>query len=116
MEMGRVDWLNAMGFSYAEMERQNIMLPVYHIDIKYIRPMVFGGQYQLKTTLKKLPTNRVIFDYEINDDSNNKIAHAELTLVFTDGKNLRPTRPPKDFIDKCHEKWEGDSENLIGTN
>ncbi len=115
-EIGRLDWLNAMGFSYARMESDNILLPVYHIDIKYLKPMIFGNDYQLKTTLKKKPTNRVVFDYLITDNSGSKISQAELTLVFTDRKNFRPARPPKDFVEKCNQEWSEGTEKVLGKN
>lgn len=101
MEQGRVDWLNALGFSYAKMEQEGVILPVYRIDIKYKRPIKFGQQIKVVTSLKGLPTSRVVFDYQILDENDQICATCDLTLVFTDASTFRPMKPIPSFYDAC---------------
>ncbi|KQC33222.1 thioesterase [Nonlabens sp. YIK11] len=101
MEQARLDWLDALGFSYQKMEDSGVLLPVYQIDIKYKNPIKFGDEISVKTTLKNLPTTRVVFEYEITKKDGSVCATAELTLVFTDAKTFRPRKPIPEFLEKC---------------
>lgn len=101
MEQARLDWLDALGFSYRKMEDKKVMLPVYQIDIKYKKPMKFGEEISVKTTLKVIPTTRVEFAYEIVNQQGEICAIADLTLVFTDGVTFRPIKPLPDFLEAC---------------
>ncbi len=101
LEQGRLDWLNALGFSYDKMENDGVLLPVYQIDIKYRNPIKFGDEITVKTMLKNIPTTRVVFDYEITNSSGAICATAQLTLVFTDATTFRPRKPIPEFLESC---------------
>ena len=101
MEQARLDWLNTLGFSYQRMEESGVLLPVYQIDIKYKNPIRFGDEIKVVTTLKNVPTTRVVFEYEITKNDGSICAEAELTLVFTDAKSFRPRKPIPEFLEKC---------------
>lgn len=103
MEQARLEWLNDLGFSYQKMEDEGVLLPVHQIDIKYKNPIKFGDQITVKTTLRNLPTTRVIFDYEISINDNQLCAIAALTLVFTDANTFRPRKPIPEFLKKCEK-------------
>ncbi|WOI24163.1 acyl-CoA thioesterase [Nonlabens ulvanivorans] len=102
MEQARLDWLDTLGFSYKLMEENKVLLPVYQIDIKYKSPMKFGEEITVKTTLKKPPTTRVEFEYEIVNQHGVICATADLTLVFTNAANFRPMKPLSDFLEACN--------------
>jgi len=103
MEQGRVSWLNDLGFSYKQMEESGVLLPVYHIDIKYKKSSRFGDDLTVITRLRKVPSTKVEFDYEIKNSEGEICATAHLILVFTDAKTFRPMRPLKDFVEKCKD-------------
>lgn len=103
MEQARLDWLDHLGFSYKKMEEEKVLLPVYQIDIRYKKPINFGEEITVKTTIKSIPTTRVEFEYEITDKMGHICAVADLTLVFTDGHTFRPRRPLPDFLAACKE-------------
>lgn len=103
MEQARLEWLNALGFSYQRMEDEGVLLPVYQIDIKYKNPIKFGDEITVKTTLRTIPTTRVVFDYEITKKDGFLCATAVLTLVFTDAKSFRPRKPIPEFLDHCEK-------------
>lgn len=108
MEQARLDWLDALGFSYAKMEAKKVLLPVYQIDIKYKKPMKFGDVITVKTTLKYIPTTRVLFEYEIANIKGDICATADLTLVFTSADNFRPIKPLPDFLKACEKLFVQD--------
>lgn len=101
MEQGRLNWLEKLGFSYVEMEKAGVLLPVYHIDIKYKKPMYLSSKIKVVTRLKKVPSTRVEFEYEIMDENDVVCATANLVLVFTNAKTFRPMKPLPDFLEQC---------------
>ncbi len=101
-EMGRIDWMNKIGISYKEMEKNGIILPVYTLSVKYFVPLTFDEEIRLHTFVKYLKGARLSFGYEIFNEKNEKSTEAEVVLVFADVAG-RPIRPPKFFVDKLNE-------------
>ncbi|MDG1573149.1 thioesterase family protein [Robiginitalea sp. M366] len=100
LEMGRVEWLRALGISYAEMEHSGCILPVVSLNLNYKRPAVYDQEITVVTRLKKIPTVRIDFEYEILDESGGLLATAETTLAFLDQQTRRPMRCPSYLMEK----------------
>ena len=103
LEQARLEWLKQLGFSYVEMEKNGVLLPVYNIDIKYKKPIKFGEEISVKIKLKAVPTTRVVFEYEIVNNRGELCAVCDLTLVFTDAKSFRPIKPIPEFLKACEQ-------------
>ena len=63
-EVGRVELLRSLGISYKEIEEMGYALPVVRLNINYKKPAYYDDKLRLKTTIKKMPSARIIFDYE----------------------------------------------------
>ena len=70
LEMGRVEWLRALGISYKNMEENGIILPVISLQLKFIKSAVYDDLITVVTRLKKTPSVRIEFDYEIYNETN----------------------------------------------
>lgn len=99
-EVGRVEWLRNFGVSYKEMENNGIMLPVSNLNVTYIKPTKYDDLITIKTTLKKIPTAKIEFDFEIFNEENELLTKGYTSLVFVDMKKNKPTRCPKYLLDK----------------
>lgn len=99
-EMGRTEWLRKLGVSYKNMEENGVMLPVINLNINYHKSAKYDDLLTLKTTLKKLPSVRIEFDYELYNENNQLITTATSTLVFIDMNTLKPIKAPKYILDK----------------
>ena len=99
-EVGRVEWLRNFGVSYKEMEDNGIMLPVSNLNISYLKPTRYDDLITIKTTLKKIPTAKIEFDFEIFNEQNELLTKGYTSLVFIDMEKNRPTRCPKYLLDK----------------
>ena len=64
-EVGRVEWLRNLGFSYKTMENEGVMLPVINLQINYLKPAKYDNLLTLRTTLVKKPVVRIEFSYEL---------------------------------------------------
>lgn len=100
LEIGRIEWLSALGISYKEMEQQGLMLPVVVLNITYCKPSFYDDTLSIKTTLVKQPKVSVEFDYEIYNSDGDLITTAYSKLVFVDMKTRQPTRCPQYFLDQ----------------
>lgn len=105
-EIGRVEALRSLGFSYKEMEESGVMMPVYENHSKYIAPVLYDELITIKTTIKTLPSARVIFHYEILNHIEKVVHTGETTLVFVKMENNRLTTAPKDLLDKLNPYFE----------
>lgn len=101
LEQARLEWLDTLGFSYDNMEKNGVILPVFSIHIDYKRPLYVANQITVSCKLLQPPTTRVIFDYEVMNSEQQVCATSQITLVFTDAKSFRPRKPLLDFVEAC---------------
>jgi acyl-CoA thioester hydrolase len=99
-EVGRTEWLREFGLSYSEMEAEGIMLPVISLSINYKNSARYDDRLKVKTTLKKMPTASIEFNYELCKINGELLATGNTILAFIDMKRNRPTRCPKYLLDK----------------
>lgn len=100
LELGRLEWLSALGISYKEMEANDVMLPVVSLNINYKKPACYDDVLTVSTTLVKLPTASIEFDYEIRNSSGELLTTANTKLVFVNKKSNFPMRCPQYILDK----------------
>ncbi|WP_179354653.1 acyl-CoA thioesterase [Winogradskyella vidalii] len=99
-EVGRTEWLREFGLSYSQMEIDGIMLPVVSLSINYKNSARYDDVLKVKTTLKKMPTASIEFEYELYNESDVLLATGSTILAFIDVKRNRPTRCPKYLLDQ----------------
>ena len=87
LEIARIEWLSDLGISYKNMEENGVMLPVYNIDITYKKSAQFDDLLKVVVTLRKLPTVRIIFDYEIYNQDNEFRQH-RMPMPQTFGESI----------------------------
>ena len=105
-EIGRVEALRSLGFSYKEMEDSGVMMPVYENKSRFIAPTLYDDLLTIKTTINSLPAVRVVFHYEILNSSEKLVHTGETTLVFVKIENNRLTVAPKNLLEKLNFFFE----------
>ena len=103
LELGRVEWLRNLGFSYREMEDRGCFLMVVSMQLNFKKPAIYDEVITVITRLKKIPTVRIIFEYEIRSEKNELLLTAETVLAFADANTLKPMRCP-DYLCERLEK------------
>src|SRR3954467_12141196 len=64
-EVGRVEAMRLLGFSYKEVEARGILLPVVDFTINYKKPAFYDDEITLITYVKEKPEGvKLSFDYE----------------------------------------------------
>ena len=107
LELGRVEWLRAIGLTYKEMEAEGIMMPVVSLQIQYKKPALYDELITIRTKLKDLPSTKIEFDYEILNEKGELLSTANTILVFVDAKTFRPMRCPEKVLDLIRGAREG---------
>jgi acyl-CoA thioester hydrolase len=96
-EVGRVEFMRALGGSYADLEAQGYGLAVAEATVRYLAPARFDDPVRVETTLVGVRSRAVIFEYVIsNADTDTRLATAHTALVSID-RTGRPTALPAEF-------------------
>jgi acyl-CoA thioester hydrolase len=98
-EVGRVEALRTIGFSYKELEAKGVMLPVLSLEIKYIRPALYDDLLTVRTSIEHLPQTRIRFQHEVFNESGTLLNKGAVELVFVDAHTMRPTQAPDYFLE-----------------
>ena len=100
LEQGRTEWLRDIGFSYKWMEDNGIHLPVVELSVKYKAPARYDDVLTVTTTLKKIPTYRIDFTYEIHNQEGQLLITGETSLVFVNSITNKLQRAPTYLLEK----------------
>lgn len=106
LELGRVEWLRSIGFTYRAMEEEGVMMPVVSLQIQYKKPALYDELITIRTKLKELPSTKIEFDYEILNEKGELLSTANTVLVFVDAKTFRPVRCPEKVLKLIKAKSE----------
>jgi acyl-CoA thioester hydrolase len=86
-EMGRTDLIKKIGASYAEIERQGIMLAVIDASVRYHFAARYEDLIRVRTVLSAVKSRTVTFDYTIvNAATGARLASAQTTLASINGE------------------------------
>lgn len=99
-EMGRTEWLRKFGISYKWMEDNGIMLPVVDLSVKYIKSATYDDVLTVVTQLRKIPTIKIEFDYEIYNERKELLTKGSTTLVFIDKETKKIVMAPDYLLKK----------------
>jgi acyl-CoA thioester hydrolase len=96
-EVGRVEFLRALGRSYATLEHEGTGLAVAEATVRYLAPARFDDLVRVETTLTGVRSRAVTFDYLItNAESRHRLATAHTALVSI-GRDGRLSAIPPTF-------------------
>lgn len=98
-EVGRVEALRNLGWSYRQIEESGVILPVLEFKIKYIKPAYYDDELTIKTIIKTLPAVRITFEYECYNGINELLNIGETTLVFINRLTNKPCAAPAAFAE-----------------
>ena len=104
-EVARVELFRTLGMPYDDIEKQGIWLPVSEFSIKYLKPALYDQNLEIHTFIKKIPGVRIEFDYEIYNDSKEKVTEAKTTLFFLDSKLNKVIKCPDFLMNLLLENW-----------
>jgi acyl-CoA thioester hydrolase len=98
-EVGRVELMRQMGFSYRDMEREDgRFIAVAEVTCRYRAPVFYDEEVIVRTRLKTVRDSVVIFSYELNRAHDGKLlAQGETTHIVTDA-NMKVAALPDKYL------------------
>lgn len=96
-EVARLEWLSALGVSYASMEKEGLIMPVIDVKVTYKTPALFDDSLTIYIFLSELPRVKIIFSYEIKNQKDEIVCNGETTLAFLNAKTRKLVRCPEEF-------------------
>lgn len=106
LEVARVELFRTLGISYNEIEKRGIWLPVSEYKIKYLKPAFYDEILEIHTYVRKVPGVKIEFEYEIYNDSKQKITEASTTLFFLDATTNKVSRCPDFLMELIQKNWK----------
>jgi len=85
-EVGRVELMRQMGFSYRDMEQdEGRFIAVAEVKCRYRAPVYYDEEVVVRTRLKSVRTSVVVFSYElVRAQGETLLAEGETTHIVTD--------------------------------
>jgi acyl-CoA thioester hydrolase len=97
-EVGRVETMRLLGFSYREVEERGILLPVIDFSINYKKPAYYDDEITVITSLSARPSGfRIPFEYACYNQHGHLLNTGKVTLVSVDKISGRPCQLPDWF-------------------
>ena len=98
-EVGRVEFLRQLGFSYRDMERdEGRFIAVAEAKCRYRAPVYYDEEVVVRTRLKQVRESVVVFSYElVRAEGEALLAEGETTHIVTDSK-MQVVPLPKKYL------------------
>ena len=90
-EVGRVELLRQLGFSYQEMEAEGMHTPVVEVQCRYKHPARFDDLITIRTRLAQMRTSLLRFQYEIVRTADGRLLAEGVSVHVVVGRDLKRT-------------------------
>ena len=95
-EVGRTDLLRSRGFTYRELESQDLRLPVIEAQARFLKPALYDDVLEIRTTITAVSGARVAFAYEVAREGSELLATGATSHAAVDSRG-RPRRLPEEL-------------------
>lgn len=100
-ESARAESIRQLGFTYADMEKMGVIMPVVDVHCRYLRPAKYDDLLTIKTMLNELPLHHKIeFHHEVYNEQNELLAVGRIILYFIKAKTMKKTTMPDRLLAK----------------
>ena len=100
-ESARAESIRQLGFTYADMEKMGVIMPVIDVHCRYLRPAKYDDLLTVKTMLKELPIHHKIeFHHEVFNEKDELLAVGKIILYFMEAKTMKRTSMPAQLLEK----------------
>lgn len=97
-EVGRVECIRQLGYTYKDMEASGVMMPVVELNVKYLRSATYDDLITIKTQIRHLPTDhRIEFFQEVYNEQGKLLTSGKVLLYFLEMKTWKKTLMPAEL-------------------
>jgi acyl-CoA thioester hydrolase len=96
-EVGRTDLLRQLGFTYKQLEAEDVRLPVIETRVQFRRPALYDDVLEIRTRLVEMTGVRVTFEYDVVRSGEDEVlAQATTSHAAVDARG-RARRLPEEL-------------------
>lgn len=107
LEMGRVELCEKMGYNLAELQAQNITLPVVNINVRYKLSARLNDEMIIESSIQKFNSLSVTFEQKILNKSTGKtFVEALVDVVAIDNNGKLYRKMPQILLDAFEKAVE----------
>jgi acyl-CoA thioester hydrolase len=100
-EVARAESIRELGFTYADMEKIGVIMPVIEVQCRYLRPALYDDLLTVKVILRELPVHHKIeFHHEVFNEKHEMLASGKIILYFMESKTMKRTTMPEPLLQK----------------
>lgn len=98
-EVARAESIRQIGFTYADMEKMGVIMPVIEVQCRYLRPALYDDLLTVKVILKELPVHHKIeFHQEVYNEKGDLLVNGKVILYFMESKTMKRTTMPEQLL------------------
>ena len=106
-EVGRVESIRQLGYTYKDMEIQGIIMPVVEMHVRYLRPATYDDLITIKTQIRELPhDHRIEFYQEVYNEEGKLLTSGKVVLYFLDATTKMKTTMPIELKSKIEHYFK----------
>ena len=106
-EVARAESIRQLGFTYADMEKMGIIMPVVDVHVKYLRPALYDDLLSIKTYLKEMPLHHKIeFHHEVFNEKQELLCVGKIILYFMEKEGMKKTAMPEQLKKKIEHYFK----------
>ncbi len=100
-ESARAESIRQLGFTYADMEKMGVIMPVVDVHCRYLRPALYDELLTIKTILKELPLHhKVDYHHEVYNEKEELLVTGKIILYFMESGTMKRTTMPAPLLEK----------------
>lgn len=100
-ESARTESIRQLGFTYADMEKMGVIMPVVDVHCRYLRPALYDELLTIKTILKELPLHhKVEYHHEVYNEKEELLVTGKIILYFMEAGTMKRTTMPAPLLEK----------------
>ncbi|MFD2760312.1 acyl-CoA thioesterase [Lentibacillus juripiscarius] len=103
-EIGRTKYIESLGLTYMEMERNNVVSPVVDAQINFRKPVHYGEKAMVETWLDTYDGIRTVYAYNIKKENGEIAVSGTTKHVIVNKGTFRPLSLRKAFPE-WHETY-----------
>lgn len=98
-EVARAESIRELGFTYADMEKMGVIMPVVEVQCRYLRPARYDDLITVRVTLQELPVHHKIeFHQDIFNERGEQLAAGRVILYFMEAGAMKRTTMPEALL------------------
>ena len=106
-EVARTESIRQFGFTYADMEKMGIIMPVADAHARYLRPALYDDLLTIKTTLKEIPLHHKIeFHHEVLNEKEELLCVGKIILYFMEKDSMKKAAMPETLKKKIERYFQ----------